>query len=192
MNKDELKKRSKFLSLVLRHQPKLFGIELDAAGWVDVSDLLAGLKTKGQGSTKEQLEIVVNQNDKQRFEFDEQRQRIRARQGHSVSVSLGYEASEPPELLRHGAPTKFIASIRQQGLTKQKRHDVHLHQNEELAASVGQRRGKPVVLVVEAKRMHDAGHKFFLTENGVWLTDHVPAEFIRFGENDPSSPGENS
>jgi len=185
MNKDEQKKRSKFLSLVLRHQPDLIGIELDDAGWVRVDDLLAGLKSKGKGMTAEQLEVVVAQNDKKRFELDEQQQRIRARQGHSVSVELGYEAVEPPELLLHGTPKQFLDSIRQQGLEKRKRHHVHLHQDNDLAASVGQRRGKPVVLTIEAKKMHDDGHKFYLTENGVWLTDHVPAKFIRF-------PGDNA
>ena len=180
MKSDKTKKISKFMSLVLRHKPETIGLQLDAAGWVSVSALLEGMRAKGKSLTREQLDEVVADNDKQRFEISDDGTLIRARQGHSVEVALGYEEVEPPELLHHGTPTQFVASIREHGLNKQKRHHVHLHQDPNLASTVGSRRGTPVVLTIESQNMAAAGHKFYVTENEVWLTDHVPPKFIRF------------
>lgn len=171
---------SKYMSLVLRHQPELIGLELDEAGWVNVDELLFAMNRAGRRCNREQMEEVVRDNDKQRFQFNEDKSRIRATQGHSLSVDLGYSASTPPDVLCHGTPTKFVKAIQEEGLTKQKRHHVHLHCDMELAASVGQRRGKPVILTIDAKAMAEAGHEFYVTPNEVWLTDHVPPEFITF------------
>ena len=180
MNEKQTKKTSKFLSLVLRHKPDTLGITLDEQGWVSVEDLLSAMARNNRPLTREQLEHVVHTNDKQRFSIDESGERIRAKQGHSIEVELGYEAVEPPEFLVHGTSNDMLDLIKQSGLKKMKRHDVHLHEDSELATSVGSRHGKAVVLVIRAKNMHDAGYKFFVTENDVWLTDHVPAEFIEF------------
>lgn len=169
---------SKFLSLVLRHQPGMIGIELNDSGWTDVDHLLAAMARHGRTVTREQLEFVVRENDKRRFALSDDGLRIRASQGHSIGVELGYEPVEPPERLYHGAPEKFVASIRQSGLKKMKRHDVHLHEDQNVAETVGQRRGNPVVLVIRSGDMYRDGHEFFVTPNHVWLTDHVPAEYI--------------
>lgn len=180
---EKLKKKiSKYLSLVLRHQPDVLGLQLDEAGWTDANILLKKMNAAGRRCNREQLETVVRENDKQRFQFNEDRTKIRATQGHSIEVDLGYAESEPPEQLLHGTPEKFVEPIQREGLTRQQRHHVHLHCDSALAASVGQRRGKPVVLTIKAKAMFDAGHKFFVTPNNVWLTDHVPPEFIEFPE----------
>lgn len=180
MNRDKQRRVSKFLSLVLRHQPHQIGIRLDDAGWVSVDELLVALEIHGRGVERCQLDQVVAENDKQRFEFSDDGKKIRARQGHSIKVDLGYTIVAPPDVLHHGTPRQFVESIRQEGLTKQKRHHVHLHEDVSLATTVGRRRGDPVVLTVDAKEMHIAGHKFFVTKNAVWLTDCVPPEFIKF------------
>ncbi len=169
---------SKFLSLVLRHEPWKIGLELDAAGWVEVDALLAACGRHRVTLTRERLEQIVTDSDKQRFAFDEARQRIRASQGHSVSVELGYEPMTPPEKLYHGTVAKFLDAIRVQGLIKGARHHVHLSADETTAGKVGQRRGAPVILVVDAAAMHRAGHAFFRSANGVWLVEHVPPQFI--------------
>lgn len=182
MNPQQTKKISKFLSLVLRHQPDKIGIVLDDAGWTSVNTLLTQLESAGRRISLDVLETVVAENDKQRFQFSEDRTLIRATQGHSVDVELGYEKSTPPDVLCHGTPTKFVDSIRAHGLTKQKRHHVHLHVDQNLAASVGERRGQPVVLTIDAKRMEADGFEFFVSPNGVWLTDHVPPKYLAFPE----------
>lgn len=171
---------SKFLSLVLRHRPEKIGITLSESGWVAVDELIQKLNAFGKRLSHVELETVVRENDKQRFEFSDDGGNIRASQGHSIDVDLGYQPATPPKLLHHGTPTQFVDSIKLEGLTKQKRHHVHLHTDADLATSVGQRRGKPVLLRIHAKRMSEAGYAFFVTPNQVWLTDHVPAEFIEF------------
>ena len=180
MNEKQTKSTSKFLSLVLRHQPDTLGITLSESGWVSVESLLIAMSKNGKTITREQLQTVVSTNDKQRFEFNADGKQIRARQGHSVEVELGYEPTEPPEFLYHGTPGKVVSDIRKTGLKKQKRHDVHLHENTNTASEAGGRRGKPVLLVIRSKEMFDQGYKFYVTDNKVWLTDSVPAEFIDF------------
>jgi putative RNA 2'-phosphotransferase len=170
---------SKFLSLVLRHRPDMIGITLDAEGWVPVEDLLAACAQHGRAISREQLNVVVRTNDKQRFAFSADGSRIRANQGHSVPIDLGLVSVEPPELLYHGTVPRFLDSIRREGLKKGNRHHVHLSPDVGKATKVGQRRGRPVILVIEAGRMFRDGHKFFRSENGVWLTDAVPPAYIR-------------
>ncbi|HVF43853.1 MAG TPA: RNA 2'-phosphotransferase [Pyrinomonadaceae bacterium] len=178
MAKDETVKTSKFLSLVLRHEPGLVGISLDSAGWVPVEELLRACGAHGRGMSLEQLRAVVEGNDKRRFSFSEDGSRIRANQGHSVPVELGYEPAEPPEVLYHGTVGKFLPSIMEEGLRKRGRHHVHLSADVETASKVGGRRGRPVVLRVESGRMHRDGREFFLSANGVWLTERVPPEYL--------------
>ncbi|MEM8713422.1 MAG: RNA 2'-phosphotransferase [Planctomycetota bacterium] len=170
---------SKFLSLVLRHKPQTIGIELDPEGWVDVDVLLAGAAAHGRSMDRATLEEVVATNSKKRFALSEDGTRIRANQGHSVKVDLGLEPKTPPATLFHGTVPAALDSIRTEGLQKRSRHHVHLSKDRETATVVGARRGEPIILEIDAAAMHAAGHVFFLSENGVWLTDAVPAQFIR-------------
>ncbi len=181
MDHKQRKRISKFLSLVLRHQPQSIGIELDDAGWVDVDALLRQASARGRQSiSRAQLDEVVATSDKQRFAFSADGTRIRANQGHSVDVSLGYEARTPPQTLFHGTVADVLQAIRTGGLSKMQRHHVHLSADRDTATRVGGRRGRPVILIVRAAAMVAAGHEFFVSTNGVWLTAHVPAEFIEF------------
>ncbi|MBI1372848.1 MAG: RNA 2'-phosphotransferase [Phycisphaera sp.] len=173
-------KISKFLSLVLRHQPDAAGVTLDDAGWVDVDELLAGCGRAGRAVTRVQLDEVVETNDKKRFEFSADGTRIRASQGHSVEVDLGYQAASPPDVLYHGTADRNLDSIRAKGLLKGQRHHVHLSAEVDTATSVGQRYGRPVVLHIRAAAMVAAGHAFYVSTNGVWLVEHVPTDFISF------------
>ncbi len=181
---------SKFLSLVLRHKPETIGLSLDAEGWVRVDVLLDALNRNGKALERHMLNEVVFSNDKQRFAFSTDGQSIRANQGHSIDIDLKLQAVEPPDILFHGTATRFLDSIREDGLQRGKRHHVHLSATIETATSVGSRHGKPVVLHIAAKRMMEDGHVFYLSGNGVWLTDHVPVEFIDLPDDD--TPSESS
>jgi putative RNA 2'-phosphotransferase len=170
---------SKSCSFLLRHRPEAAGLTLDAQGWVEVDALLAGLGRIGRRADRALLERVVEQNDKRRFEFSDDGLRIRARQGHSVPVELGLPSRAPPGQLWHGTVARFLPSILDQGLQPRGRHHVHLSAERDTARTVGARRGRPVLLVVEAAQMAAEGHTFFCTDNGVWLTAHVPPRFLR-------------
>jgi putative RNA 2'-phosphotransferase len=169
---------SKFLSLVLRHNPGRIGIVLDEAGWTDVTALLAACAAHGVSLSRDDLAALVASSDKQRFALSPDGERIRANQGHSVEVDLQLAPAEPPPTLFHGTVEAAIASIRAQGLVRGQRHHVHLSADVATATKVGGRRGKPVVLTVRAGDMAAAGHVFYCSTNGVWLVDHVPPEFI--------------
>lgn len=177
-----LVKTSKFMSLVLRHKPETIGLGLDANGWAEIGALVEKAGAHGVALTREQIAEVVATSDKQRFAIDATGTRIRANQGHSVEIDLGLQPRAPPDTLFHGTGEKSVAAIRSEGLMAGQRQHVHLSRDEETAGKVGSRHGRPVVLRIAAGRMREQGHVFFLSTNGVWLTDCVPAEFIEFSE----------
>ena len=178
MNAIKFEQLSKFLSFVLRHKPDAIGISLDSEGWVSVDELIAKSHAAGNRFTRADLLYVVESNDKKRFSLSADAAMIRAAQGHSVDVDLGLTPKEPPVHLYHGTSTRFVASILVEGLKPKSRQQVHLSADEVTAQRVGQRHGKPSVLKVDALRMYRQGFKFFVADNGVWLIDHVPAEFL--------------
>jgi putative RNA 2'-phosphotransferase len=168
---------SKFLALILRHKPGVGGLTLDHEGWASVDAVLAAACSRFGNFSRPQLEELVRSNDKQRYAFDETGERIRASQGHSVAVDLKLEPVRPPPLLYHGTAERFLASILREGLVKGRRHHVHLSPDLETAANVGARRGeRSVVLEVRSGEM--SRHAFFRSANGVWLTDHVPPDYL--------------
>ena len=169
---------SKFLSLVLRHKPDEIGITLDSGGWVDVDELLKACASYGKHISRVELDELVAASDKQRFAFNEDRTRIRANQGHSIEVQLDHKPATPPDVLYHGTPEKFVEAILRDGLKKMQRHHVHLSPTRETATKVGERRGKPVILCIDAKHMHSDGITFYLTPNKVWLVDEVPPKYL--------------
>lgn len=169
---------SKFLAYVLRHAPHSIGLALDENGWASVEELLARCTEAGKTLDRATLEHIVRTNNKKRFTLSPDGLRIRAAQGHSIEVALGLAPLPPPSILYHGTATRFLHSILQEGLKPGSRRQVHLSSDPDTALAVGQRHGKPYVLRVAAGEMHKRGIEFFCADNGVWLTDHVPAEFI--------------
>jgi putative RNA 2'-phosphotransferase len=169
---------SKRLSYVLRHRPDSVDLSLDEAGWADVGALLGALTAHGLPLTRAELEQVVAGNDKRRFAFDGTGARIRASQGHSVPVALGYRAEPPPPVLFHGTVERNLTAIRAEGLRPGSRHAVHLIADAETAHRVGARRGRPVVLRVDAAAMAADGAAFIRSANGVWLVDAVPPRYL--------------
>ncbi|MEU1087387.1 RNA 2'-phosphotransferase [Streptomyces sp. NPDC005892] len=171
-------KVSKYLSKHLRHQPERIGLTLDPNGWVDVAELLEAAARNHFPITRAELEHVVVANDKQRFALEGDR--LRAHQGHTVGVDLDLPPAEPPPFLYHGTVARSLTEIRAEGLRPMGRHHVHLSPDRETATRVGARRGRPVVLSVDAGAMHRAGHVFRVTANGVWLAESVPPAYLRF------------
>lgn len=178
MNDKDKKHIGKFLSFILRHHPEVIGITLDANGWANVEELMAGCAAQDKHFSKADLEEIVATNEKKRYAFNDDHTRIRASQGHSLDVELDLLPVGPPEFLYHGTVDQFMDAIREEGLMKKSRQHVHLSRDRETAITVASRRGKPVVLAVRAGEMHRNGHLFFCSANGVWLTDHVPAKFL--------------
>ncbi|MBD2206261.1 RNA 2'-phosphotransferase [Calothrix sp. FACHB-1219] len=179
MMTNRLIKISKFLSKYLRHQPESLGIKLESGGWVNVQELLAACAKHQFPITLQELQEVVANNDKKRFSFDSTGTLIRANQGHSVEVDLQLEPLTPPNVLYHGTGHKSVESIMQTGIAKMSRHHVHLSADIATAKTVGARHGRPVVFAIDAASMYQAGYQFYCSDNGVWLVDNVPPEYLQ-------------
>ena len=172
---------SKFLSLVLRHRPGIIGMQLDPEGWLLIDELIENANRHGKKLSMELLHNVVAACEKKRYSLSNDGLRIRANQGHSIpNVELHLEPVVPPNQLFHGTVAAFFASIRERGLLKRSRNHVHLSADTLTATKVGARRGTPVVLTIQSQAMHESGYPFYLSANGVWLTDAVPVTFIEF------------
>ena len=179
MNQERLVRISKYLSKHLRHQPERWGLTLAPGGWVAVDDLLAACARQRLPLSRAELDQVVAGNNKQRFSFDPTGTKIRANQGHSVEVDLQLEPAIPPDALYHGTGHRAAPIIEREGLQRMNRHHVHLSRDVETARNVGARHGRPVIFVVDAAGMRRDGYTFYCSENGVWLVDEVPPEYLR-------------
>lgn len=169
----------KFISLILRHKPQVIGITLDQNGWADTQELLAGINASGRYIDMEILERIVRKNNKKRYSFNEDKSRIRANQGHSISVNVEMKEMTPPDELYHGTADRFLDSIREKGILKMNRQYVHLSADAETAKAVGKRHGKPIVLVIDTKKMAEDGYTFWLSDNGVWQSEDIKWEYVK-------------
>ena len=167
-------KLSRRLSYLLRHCPESANLHMDPHGYVLVSELLQQCPEYTDAILKD----IVETDDKRRYSFSDDGLRIRANQGHSFSVDLNLVPQTPPDVLYHGTVSKFVDSIMETGLRRQSRQYVHLSTSIETAKKVGGRRGEPVILKINANRINHDGYTFYVSENGVWLTDYVPTQYI--------------
>ena len=174
----KLDKLSVFISLVLRHKPDAAGITLDEHGWANVEELIDGINNTGRKMDMGVLEEIVRTDQKQRYSFNEDKTLIRANQGHSIPVDVELKEKEPPEFLYHGTADRFIKAIMKEGLKSISRLYVHLSKDIETANKVGKRHGKPIILKVHSGQMCREGIKFYLSENGVWLTKKVDVKYL--------------
>ncbi len=69
---------AKFLTLVLRHDPRSIGLRLNPDGWVDIDHLLTRSTRNGIKLTRETLVHVLTASENHHFEWDQPGGRIRA------------------------------------------------------------------------------------------------------------------
>lgn len=178
-NKEFYVKLGKYIAYILRHGATQENVEIDKEGWVSVEALIAKAQEEGYNCNIEDVRHVVETNSKKRFQFNEGETFIRAVQGHSSdAVNISFAETVPPDVLFHGTATQFLESIMSGGIKKMNRQYVHLSSNIDTAHSVGQRHGKVIILNIDAARMHKEGIKFYLSENGVWLTEYIDSKYI--------------
>ena len=172
----------KYVSYILRHRPDDIGIKMNQAGYVSVEDLITLSVVKKKYFTLDEILELVKLDDKGRFElFDsvDHGLQIRCVQGHSVAwVDVGLSIETPPEVLYHGTACQFVERIRKLGINSGKRLHVHLSEDIDTAIQSGKRKGDPVVIKVDTKAMLASGLLFYKANNGVWLADYVPSEFL--------------
>ena len=182
---DRLRRTSKFLSYVLRHDPDALGLTLDPGGWVEVETLVERARADGRSLSRARIEQVIEAGEKTRFALSDDGSRIRANYGHSVEVDLALSPTPPPGTLYHGTARAAVSAIRAEGLRPQSRQYVHLSPTPDEATAVGRRHGTPVVLSIDAPALHEAGQALYRSTDTVWLTRRVPPDFIRCPESYP-------
>lgn len=179
MTPKEMTRISKFMALVLRHKPETIGLTLNKEGWVSVYEFITAMNTHGYHLNMVSLKQIIEADSKGRYSLDEKEHNIRANQGHSTEVELTFKEVSPPKELFHGTHKDAVDAIFKKGIMKMQRHHVHLSKDVSTAKMVGERRGSPVIFVVDAEQMSYDGFKFFISDNGVYLTDHVPSKYIK-------------
>ena len=166
-------KKGKWLAKLLRHDKEALRLgKIDEHGWRMVEEL------EDMGLSRELLDVIVATNNKQRYEYSPDGKKIRARQGHSINVDVELTETTPPDVLYHGTATRFMESIYAEGLVPGNRLYVHLSADEATAIKVGSRHGAPSVIKIDCRKMIADGHKFYLSNNGVWLTKLVLPEYF--------------
>ena len=167
---------SKLLSLMLRHRPDEFGLQVDRYGFADLDAVLSAFQDRNSTFTLEDIEKVVYDGEKQRFEIVENR--IRARYGHSFSIDLGLDPSEPPDFLYKGVDSADAERLLSEGLAPDDRDYVHLSFDADVAARLSARPGRRgAVIRIAATRAHQSGVHFYDCGPTV-LTKHIPGEFL--------------
>lgn len=178
---NQLTKIGKYMSMLLRHKPEKENLIIDKYGYVSTKSLCNALKLN-----QTELDWIVNNNNKSRFSYkNNKKDFIKANQGHSININLNLKLIEPPELpslLFHGTVWKNNEIIYEEGLKKMSRHHVHLTDNIDTAYTVGNRYAKKKsdiwIITINVKKMWENGYDFFISENGVYLTDHVPSIYF--------------
>lgn len=181
-----MKSNSIFMSYVLRHDPDAIQLDMNYRGWVSIEQLINNAHMVKRKLTIEEIQKIVKEDGKGRYAISEDGKFIRALQGHSISkdrVSIEFDEKIPPAILYHGTATRFMDSIKEKGIISNNRQYVHLSSNEETAINVGSRHGTPIILEIKTQQMLKDGHVFFISKNGVWLTDSVPVKYFSVKEN---------
>lgn len=177
----DLKRLSKFIAFMLRHQASEFGLILDSEGFTDFNAVWQQIQQRyaGMYTLKDVHLMLESDAGKQRYELRDGR--IRAMVGHSAVSEIVYTPEVPPEILYHGTTTAALPLIQAGGLSGQKRQYVHLAVEQSLAQSVAGRHSKSTVLLrIRALQAHHAGIVFYHPDPKHYLAKAIPAEFIEF------------
>lgn len=167
---------SRFLTFLLRHQPREYPLVFDKRGFVDWRDLVEIVQERFYEVTEEEIRAVVTDSEKQRFELKDDK--VRATYGHSFPIDLESEAAEPPERLYYGAARDLARSMTRNGLRPRDRKYIHLSVSVQDAESVARRHDPaPAVIVVSAQAAHAEGVRFYRA-GPLFLAEHVPAKFL--------------
>ena len=167
-----------FIALILRHHPELLNLKLDRYGYVDTDLLIEGVSLKGYNLTPSILDRIVLNNNKHRYKFNANKSKIRALQGHSIPVDLELLPQVPPKFLYHCTSVSSKNAIYIDGILKEPRQYVQLSANIETTSEADITHGKLLIFRVRALKMHNKNFKFYLNENNVWITEHIPSRYV--------------
>ena len=182
----QLRKLSRFLSMLLRHRPDRFPVELDAEGYADLDEIMFVLRAlpNFRWATYSDIDAVLEMPGRRRFEILNREAagsgsaRIRALYGHTA-IRPDYEPVEPPDILYHGTAPENLDAIRHKGLEPMERQYVHLTTQPETARTIALRHTRePVILEIDTARAHADGIAFYHPTDEIYLCDAVPPSYV--------------
>ncbi|KAF9244131.1 KptA family-domain-containing protein [Melanogaster broomeanus] len=182
---------SKSLSWLLRHGAESAGLHIRQDGYAKVSDVLSNPMFRD--ATFAKLQDIVTRDQKSRYHLLMEPQTsesigtdvwwIRANQGHSMKdIKLELQpitsASDIPMAV-HGTSRKAWKLIATEGLSKMTRNHIHLAQDVPGNNVIsGMRNSSQILIFVDVQKAIDAGIRFYLSTNGVVLTEGNVGGFL--------------
>ncbi|GAB5592938.1 tRNA 2'-phosphotransferase [Umbelopsis nana] len=169
---------SKALSYILRHGAAKEKLTMTDDGYILVNEILNRPKLKAY--TFEDVQYVVDTNDKQRFRMQQDEAGawwIRANQGHSLkTVKIELDLIQHPlPICVHGTFLKNWNSIATQGLKRMSRNHIHFAPGMPGESGVisGMRKSCDVFIYVDMAKAMEDGIVFQLSSNQVVLSEGV-------------------
>ena len=178
----------RLITTALRHKPELLGLHIDKSGYCSVEELVSSLRRIGHKTDKNYIEDVGKN---ERFSFNADHTRIRADYGNSLGLELSdmyFDSKTPPDILYHGTSLDALEGIKEKGIIRfaygknKPRDHIFLTESIAVAKKKGARHGRSVTLPIDSYRMHQDGYLFYHAKLDIWLTDHVPSEYILFDQ----------
>lgn len=176
----DLKRLSKTISFILRHNPASHGVIVDKDGWAEVNQMIFQIRQRNpqfMAAHVGDIKRIIETSDKKRFEL--KGSKIRAYYGHSKVNSGERKPVTPPDTLYQGTTPEAAEKITSDGIKKMSREYVHLSTDQATAKKVALRRtSSPILLEIDAKQAHADGVVFYLGNEDVWLTDYIAPEYV--------------
>jgi len=167
---------SKLLSLMLRHRPDEFGLEIDAYGYAPLDQVVQGVRERYDEVTEADVVALVEDPEQRRFELNEFG--IRALYAHSFFVEMDGEPMDPPPARLYMGATKGVARrFADEGISPGDRYYVHLSLTRAAAESRSHQRDTPCVVEILADKAQADGCSFF-ARGEVVLTEEIPAACV--------------
>ena len=192
LSEEEDKKHSslsKFLSLLLRHNPALLHLQLDNDGWLSCNvEELAGKikesKDRLEWVTVQDIRDVVASDPKGRYEINAQ-DMIRATYGHSIRLNPldnPDEAENLPEFVYYAGSNFELDTMLRLGLIPRERRDrQYLHLSVEMkdAYSVAKNYTRyPRLIRINTHEACESGIKFKQVSKFIVVCEEVPPQFL--------------
>jgi len=173
-------KTSRALAFFLRHRANEFKVRED--GYVSVALLLDTAEFKRKKLTLDDILRVTRGDLKRRFSMKEVNGTwyVRCNQGHSRGVNVTSEAllterTKASFMCVHGSRKSLLEKIKSEGIKKMGRKHIHLvpdsNYTEWFCVKSGRKSTRDAFIFVDTGAAMRDGIRFFVSENGVILTE---------------------
>ena len=184
MDSEELERIGRTMAGVLRHFPEKFDLTMDTQGFIELREFISAIQMKQrrlQWLRPHHIIAIIETDPKGRYEYRDGN--IRATYGHSIDLELDLPTEDIPEKLYYPTTQEEVDIVLETGLRPSDRKKVHLSKSYQNAQGAGKvRTADPVILEINTSEAQAAGIVFQRAGKIIYLTDSVPAKFIKKAE----------